>query len=160
MPSDDVFEPPSERKHALVTGSSSGIGAAIVTRLLADGWQVTGMSRRGSDVGHDRYAHLAVDLATAEDVAGIVAGFDISALVHAAGVMNTALLGRLDRQSGTARKRAAASRRKGRLAGKRAPFGAFLTEARKEPHASLEGRGAGVHTLACRHVADATYRLV
>lgn len=46
----------------VVTGTSSGIGAALAERLLEDGWTVVGISRRNVDLGHAGYEHLVLDL--------------------------------------------------------------------------------------------------
>jgi len=47
---------------ALVTGTSTGIGAAVAARLLDRGWRVVGVARRPGAIAHSRYTHLAVDL--------------------------------------------------------------------------------------------------
>ncbi len=81
-------------RHALVTGASSGIGLAIVERLVADGWCVTGMARRPVPVAGVR--SLIADLA--EPDGGLAALSDLSrvdAFIHAAGVLRTAELGAL-----------------------------------------------------------------
>lgn len=49
-------------KFALVTGTSSGIGAAVAGLLLERGWTVTGVARRPASLNHPRYRHLALDL--------------------------------------------------------------------------------------------------
>lgn len=87
-------------RHAVVTGSSSGIGAAIVARLLREGWRVTGLSR--SDPGGDRpdFAHRAVDLLDGAALRQAVAGLRADALVHAAGLMRTSPLGSLAEEDG------------------------------------------------------------
>ncbi len=46
----------------LVTGTSSGIGAAVVRGLLDAGWTVVGLSRRNADFDSSQYRHLQVDL--------------------------------------------------------------------------------------------------
>ncbi|MBV9785181.1 MAG: SDR family oxidoreductase [Acidisphaera sp.] len=94
---------PGARGHAVVTGSSSGIGAAIVARLLREGWEVTGLSRTAPRDAVPGFTHRALDLldadAAAIDVA--LAGLPhVSALVHAAGVLRVGRLGELDQADG------------------------------------------------------------
>lgn len=48
---------------AFVTGTSSGIGAALAQDLLERGWRVVGASRRAAPITHPRYSHLQLDLA-------------------------------------------------------------------------------------------------
>ncbi|SRR6266702_36159 len=91
-----------KRPHALVTGASSGIGAAIVERLLRDGWRVTEISRRPGPFDHPAFDHLSLDLSEVETIANAVAGIAPTALVHAAGILKVGELGSLDHDGGTA----------------------------------------------------------
>jgi benzil reductase ((S)-benzoin forming) len=58
---------------ALVTGTTSGIGAAVAAQLLDRGWTVVGMARRPAAIAHDRYRHVVVDLA---DPSAVVASVE------------------------------------------------------------------------------------
>lgn len=89
-------------RHAIVTGSSSGIGAAIVDRLLGDGWTVIGISRTAPPGRPAAYTHRAVDLLTADPATlrEAVAGPPATALIHAAGIMRGAALGALSAEEG------------------------------------------------------------
>lgn len=83
-------------KTALVTGSSSGIGRAIAERLLADGWQVTGVDRAPAVIAQDAFSALTADLSDTAAVDRLAAGLPTPrALVHAAGVLRPAPLGAL-----------------------------------------------------------------
>lgn len=94
---------PEHSPIALVTGVSSGIGEAIATRLLSDGWQVIGISRSRPSLEHPQLCWIAADLAdntalvqTLEQVG------ELDAIVHAAGFMRTAPLGELVAEDGAA----------------------------------------------------------
>ncbi|WP_270933584.1 SDR family NAD(P)-dependent oxidoreductase [Falsiroseomonas oryzae] len=86
--------------HAVVTGASSGIGAAIVTRLLREGWRVTGLSRSDPARSEPGFMHLPVDLLDDDALVRTVTGVDANALVHAAGLTRVGPLGSLDPAAG------------------------------------------------------------
>jgi NAD(P)-dependent dehydrogenase (short-subunit alcohol dehydrogenase family) len=87
---------PAASKTAVVTGASSGIGEATVRRLLDDGWEVIGLSRRAPNVDDPAFTWVGVDLgdfAQLEERASAIGAAD--ALVHAAGLQHSAPLGQL-----------------------------------------------------------------
>jgi NAD(P)-dependent dehydrogenase (short-subunit alcohol dehydrogenase family) len=52
--------------HALVIGNSDGIGLALTRRLLAQGYQVTGLSKSTASIDHPSYQHFVRDVTDPE----------------------------------------------------------------------------------------------
>jgi NAD(P)-dependent dehydrogenase (short-subunit alcohol dehydrogenase family) len=90
----------ADRKAALVTGGSAGIGESICRHLLADGYRVFNLSRRPSACQHAGLVDIQVDLAdpvaTRSAVTELAARHAITTLVHNAGVIRPALIEDVD----------------------------------------------------------------
>jgi NAD(P)-dependent dehydrogenase (short-subunit alcohol dehydrogenase family) len=91
-------------RRAIVTGSSSGIGAAIALRLLAQGWHVDGLDRAAPTLAQAGFTPHSVDLANTGETDAVARLLlqpgAPQALVHAAGVLRTAPLGALQADAG------------------------------------------------------------
>lgn len=86
-----------------MTGASSGIGLAIAERALADGWRVTGLSRRGAGPDAAAFSGISCDLADVEATARSASSLrDVTGFVHAAGFMATAPIDAADLAEGDA----------------------------------------------------------
>jgi len=83
-------------KVAAVTGGSAGIGRAICEDLLAQGYEVVSLARRRSEIDDPKLHSIEVDLtdraATGQAVAELVRRFDVTTVIHNAGVIRPALL--------------------------------------------------------------------
>ncbi len=86
--------PVSSSRRVLVTGASSGIGAATAARLAADGWSVVAAARRAERLAalatsHDRIEAYPLDVTSDDDVAALVTHLEttggLDAVVNNAG---------------------------------------------------------------------------
>jgi NAD(P)-dependent dehydrogenase (short-subunit alcohol dehydrogenase family) len=86
--------------HALVTGASSGIGAAVTDRLLTDGWTVTAVGRT-PPAERPSLTWVPADLGDIAAVPETLADVEpLDAVVHAAGVQRSGRLGALSAEDG------------------------------------------------------------
>ena len=88
-------------RHALVTGSSSGIGKAIAQALVDSGWTVTGLDLSVPAIDHKHFHAVQVDLADAGSLDAAAENLHgVDALVHAAGLLRLGSIGQLDHAAG------------------------------------------------------------
>ncbi len=82
------------QKHALIIGASGVIGSNLATHLLAQGWQVTGVSRGRTPVPVGCTA-LPLDATDGAAVATALAGLDASHVFFTAFHQHAARKGRI-----------------------------------------------------------------
>ncbi|WOP16773.1 SDR family oxidoreductase [Ottowia sp. SB7-C50] len=83
----------TDARHAVVTGTTSGIGRAIAASLLDAGWRVTGLDLAKPTLTHAAFDSWTVNLASPTEVDQVVAQLrEVDALVHAAGVLRVGRL--------------------------------------------------------------------
>lgn len=70
----------------MVIGASVGIGAAVVRRLIADGWTVVGLARRDATFSHERYRHVIADVRIPALRDALAAIERIDVCIYAAGI--------------------------------------------------------------------------
>ena len=91
----------AKQLHAVVTGSSGGIGKAICEELLTAGWRITGVDLSPATIEQSAFTHQALDLSHQQQTSTVAAGLvHVDALVHAAGVLRVAPIGKLDAKAG------------------------------------------------------------
>lgn len=80
----------------VVTGGSTGIGAAICQQILEQGHDVVNLARRPSAITHPRLRNCLVDLSDRNETGAIAAAVaeehNVTGLVHNAGLIRPALL--------------------------------------------------------------------
>lgn len=87
----------TDRRIAVVTGGSAGIGAEICRHMLEADYEVISMARRAPGFTHARLSSVQVDLldarATTQACAEIAQQYPVSHVIHNAGVIWPKLLG-------------------------------------------------------------------
>ncbi len=86
-------------KRACVVGSSDGIGFATAEALLAEGWEVVGLSRGASPLSHAHYTHFTCDV-TSDGYRELLreqSAEPFQALIYAAGIGEAVTLDDLSR---------------------------------------------------------------
>lgn len=75
---------------ALVTGTSYGIGEAIASKLLSEGWKVYGLSRSKGSLENENFTWLKCDLSKPDEISEAVKNIhepSVDALISNAGVI-------------------------------------------------------------------------
>lgn len=95
----------SERRVAIVTGTSSGIGEALARQLIGRGWSVYGIARRSPAIHGPQYTHIEFDLvdvskltmALSARLGHVIGEASVSRLALVNNAALVALMGQVDR---------------------------------------------------------------